>query len=123
MSAADIRKVCFAEVVFFHFSDALPSYLSRTCSLKAGKTGYKKAGMVFSLSLKYSLLVFIGVVGVLQAVASYHNWRGMLFFFNRYQRTKDDVHKYWNADSQNRSSEYDKSGHNKGNPCCIDGMS
>jgi hypothetical protein len=33
-----------------------------------------------ALSLKYSALVFIAVVGVLQAAAGYNNLRGLLFF-------------------------------------------
>jgi hypothetical protein len=39
--------------------------------------------VVFSLSFKYALLVFIGVMGVLQAAASYNDLRGVLFFKNK----------------------------------------
>lgn len=39
--------------------------------------------MVISLTFKYLLLIFAGIVGVLQAAASYNNFQGMMFFRNR----------------------------------------
>jgi hypothetical protein len=39
--------------------------------------------MIFTLALKYGGLVFIAVVGVLQAAAAHNNLRGLLFFKNK----------------------------------------
>jgi hypothetical protein len=39
--------------------------------------------VVISLTFKYLLLIFVGIVGVLQAAASYNNLQGMMFFRNR----------------------------------------
>lgn len=39
--------------------------------------------MVVSLTFKYLVLIFIGIIGVLQAAASYNNLQGMMFFKNR----------------------------------------
>ncbi|OGO32605.1 MAG: hypothetical protein A2Z29_05015 [Chloroflexi bacterium RBG_16_56_11] len=40
--------------------------------------------MIIPISLKYGLLVFVGVTGVLQAAACHNNLRGLVFFKNRY---------------------------------------
>ena len=40
--------------------------------------------MLIPISLKYGLLVFVGVTGILQAAAGYNNLRGLLFFKNKH---------------------------------------